>query len=74
MIALGGNDKESLDTGTWLGSELETGVKEYISSSGANGWYAGPDAIGICAGAPSTMEFLCNIGWAPAKSSPFWYE
>jgi hypothetical protein len=71
IIALGGNDKDSLDTGTWLGSELDTNIS---SPEVANILY-GPDAMVTFAGvAIPAIEFLWNIGWATDESSPFWYE
>jgi hypothetical protein len=71
IIALGGKDKDSLDTETWLGSEFDTNIS---SPEVANILY-GPAAMVAFAGvATPAIEFLWNIEWATDESSPFWYE
>jgi hypothetical protein len=71
IIALGLYEIESLDTGPWLDSE----DRNISSPEGANILYDDPDVNGTCAGvATLAIEFLWYIGWAPDKSSPFWYE
>jgi hypothetical protein len=73
IIALGLYDKESLETGPWLGSEFAAvAMDTNISSPQVGNILYGP-VNGISAGvAMPAMESLWYIGWAPDNSSSFW--